>query len=83
MDKDLDTATETLVLLSDQMTQAEIEVRLAIAGYLIPRLAGTPAGREAFNALVTKFQDRYPHHKLLTHLLIAPEYLEHTPDTQL
>ncbi|EPS1798711.1 hypothetical protein ACM7LV_00440 [Pseudomonas aeruginosa] len=38
MDKDLDTATETLVLLSDQMTQAEIEVRLAIAGYLIPDL---------------------------------------------
>ena len=83
MDKNLNTATETSVLLSDQMTQAEIEVRLAIAGYLIPRLAGTPAGREAFNALVAKFQDRYPHHKLLTHLLIAPEYLEHAPDIQL
>lgn len=83
MDKDLNTATETSVLLSDQMTLAEIEVRLAIAGYLIPRLAGTPAGRETFNALVAMFQDRYPHHKLLTHLLIAPEYLEHAPDTQL
>lgn len=83
MNKNLGAAAETSVLLSDGLTDAEIEVRLAIAGYLIPRLAGTPTAREAFNALVAKFQDRYPHHKLLTHLLIAPEYLEHAPDTQL
>ncbi|CDF86795.1 hypothetical protein PKB_5485 [Pseudomonas knackmussii B13] len=82
MDKNLSTAAETSVLLSDGMTDAEIEVRLAIAGYLIPRLVGTPAAREAFNALVAKFQDRYPYHKLLTRLLIAPEYLECAPDAQ-
>jgi hypothetical protein len=81
MDKNLSTAAETTVLLSDGMTEAEIEVRLAIASYLIPRFAGTPVAREAFNALVGEFQDRYPHHKLLSHLLISPEYLEHTPDT--
>lgn len=81
MDKNLSTAAETSVLLSDGMTEAEIEVHLAIASYLIPRLAGTPVAREAFNALVGEFRGRYPHHKLLSHLLISPEYLEHTPDT--
>ena len=82
MDKNLSTAEETAVLLFDGMSKAEIEVRLAIANYLIPSIAGTPAAREAFNALVGRFQGRYPHHKLLTRLLIAPEYLEHAPDTQ-
>ena len=82
MDKNLSKAEETAVLLFDGMSKAEIEVRLAIANYLIPRIAGTPAAREAFNALVGRFQGRYPHHKLLTHLLIVPEYLEHAPDTQ-
>ncbi len=82
MDKNLSKAEETAVLLFDGMSKAEIEVRLAITNYLIPRIAGTPAAREAFNALVGRFQGRYPHHKLLTHLLIAPEYLEHAPDTQ-
>ena len=82
MDKNLSKAEETAVLLFDGMSKAEIEVRLAIANYLIPRIAGTPAAREAFNALVGRFQGRYPHHKLLTHLLIMPEYLEHAPDTQ-
>lgn len=82
MDKNLSKAEETAVLLFDGMSKAEIEVRLAIANYLIPRIAGTPAAREAFNALVGRFQGRYPHHKLLTHLLITPEYLEHAPDTQ-
>lgn len=79
MDKNLSKAEETAVLLFDGMSKAEIEVRLAIANYLIPRIAGTPAAREAFNALVGRFQGRYPHHKLLTHLLITPEYLEHAP----
>jgi len=79
MDKNLSAAEETAVLLFDGMSKAEIEVRLAIANYLIPRIAGTPAAREAFNALVGRFQGRYPHHKLLTHLLITPEYLEHAP----
>lgn len=82
MDKNLSKTEEAALLLSDGMSKAEIEVHLAIANYLIPRIAGTPAAREAFNALVGRFQGRYPHHKLLTHLLIAPEYLEHAPDTQ-
>lgn len=82
MDKNLGTAAEVPVFPSDRLTPAEIEVRLAIAGYLIPRLAGTPAGREAFNSLVAKFENRYPHHKLLANLLTAPEYVEHDHDTQ-
>lgn len=56
MDKNLSKAEETAVLLFDGMSKAEIEVRLAIANYLIPRIAGTPAAREAFNALVGRFQ---------------------------
>ena len=79
MDKNLSKAEETAVLLFDGMSKAEIEVRLAIANYLIPRIAGTPVAREAFNALAGRFQGHYPHHKLLTHLLITPEYLEHAP----
>lgn len=82
MDKNLSTTEEAALLLSDGMSKAEIEVHLATANYLIPRIAGTPAAREAFNALVGRFQGRYPHHKLLTHLLITPEHLEHAPDTQ-
>ncbi|GAB6389980.1 hypothetical protein [Stutzerimonas marianensis] len=70
MDKNLSTAKEAALLLSDCMSKAEIEVHLAIASYLITRIAGTPAAREAFNVLVGRFQGRYPHHKLLTHLLI-------------
>ncbi|ONN17523.1 hypothetical protein B0B35_29975 [Pseudomonas aeruginosa] len=77
MDKPPSTTAEVSVHPSDEMSKAEVEVRLAIAGYLIPRLAGTPAGREVFEALISRFLNRYPHHKLLAHLLTAPEYLEH------
>lgn len=82
MDKHPNTTAEASVLPSDQMTPAEVEVRLAIAGFLIPRLAGTPAGREVFDALVARFLNRYPHHKLLAHLLTAPEHLEHDRDAE-
>lgn len=54
----------------------EIEVRLAIADFVIRRVAGTPAGREIFNGLIRRFENRYPHHKLLAHYLTSPEYLE-------
>ncbi len=80
MDKHPSTTAEVSVHQSEEMSKAEVEVRLAIAGYLIPRLAGTPAGREVFEALVTRFLNRYPHHKLLTHLLICPDYLEHAQE---
>lgn len=64
------------VLLDKGLSKAEVEVRLAIADYAIRRLAGTPAGHEAFQALVAQFQGRYPQHKLLTQLLIAPDYID-------
>lgn len=82
MDKNPSITEDAAVLLFDGMSRAEIEVHVAIASYLIPRIAGTPAAREAFEALAGRFQGRYPHHKLLTHLLIMPEYLEHAPDSQ-
>lgn len=82
MDKLPSTTAEFSILPSEQMSAAEIEVRLAIAGFLIPRLTGTAAGREVFEALVTKFLNRYPHHKLLAHLLTAPEYLEDDRDSE-
>lgn len=64
-------------LQSDKrLSKAECEVRLAIADYAIRRMAGTPAGHEAFQALVAQFEGRYPHHKLLTQLLITPEYID-------
>jgi hypothetical protein len=67
------------ILLAQGLSQAEIEVRLAIAEYFIRRTAGTPAARDAFDALVRKFAGRYPHHKVCTQLLIAPEYLQAEP----
>ena len=54
----------------------EIEVRLAIADYVIRRVAGTPAGEEIFDALIARYEDRFPHHKLLAHLLTSPGHLE-------
>ncbi|MNJ31304.1 hypothetical protein D3C77_259320 [compost metagenome] len=53
----------------------EIEVRLAIADFVIRRVAGTPDGEQIFNALIRRFENRYPHHKLLSHYLTSPEYL--------
>lgn len=64
------------VLPSEDLSKAEIEVRLAIADYAIHRLAGTVAGHECFQTLVSQFQGKYPQHKLLTQLLIRPEYLD-------
>jgi hypothetical protein len=51
---------------------SEIEVRLAIAEFVIRRVAGTPAGEDIFNGLIKLFENRYPHHKLLSHYLIRP-----------
>jgi hypothetical protein len=53
----------------------EIEVRLAIADYVIRRVAGTPTGESIFKGLVKSFENRYPHHKLLTLYLTSPESL--------
>lgn len=53
----------------------EIEVRLAIAEYVIRRVAGTPTGESIFKGLVRNFENRYPHHKLLALYLTRPESL--------
>lgn len=70
-DTHLDEVAEELPLDS-----SEIEVRLAIAEFVIRRVAGTPAGEDIFNGLLKRFENRYPHHKLLAHYLTRPGYIE-------
>ncbi|WP_244619013.1 hypothetical protein ACTACN_04825 [Pseudomonas syringae] len=60
----------------------EIEVRLAIADYVIRRVNGTTDGKKIFDALIPRFVGRYPHHKLLAHCLTAPEYIEQEDGNQ-
>jgi hypothetical protein len=57
------------------LNASEVEVRLAIAEFVIRRVAGTPAGEEIFNGLLKHFENRYPQHKLLSHYLLSPGYL--------
>jgi hypothetical protein len=54
------------------LDSSEIEVRLAIAEFVIRHVAGTPAGEDIFNGLIKLFENRYPHHKLLSHYLVSP-----------
>lgn len=58
------------------LNSSEIEVRLAIAEFVIRRVAGTQAGEEIFNGLIKRFENRYPHHKLLSHYLTSPEHFD-------
>jgi hypothetical protein len=58
----------------------EIEVRLAIADFVIHRVTGTPSGEEIFHGLIKRFENRYPHHKLLTQYLISPGYIDSDAD---
>lgn len=62
------------------LDSSEIEVRLAIAEFVIRRVAGTPAAEEIFNGLLKLFENRYPQHKLLSHYLLNPGYLP--PDAE-
>ncbi|MGL6245213.1 hypothetical protein [Pseudomonas sp.] len=62
------------------LDSSEIEVRLAIAEFVIRRVAGTQAGEEIFKGLLQLFESRYPHHKLLSHYLLSPGYL--APSTE-
>ncbi|MVV48794.1 hypothetical protein EJA72_11145 [Pseudomonas sp. PB120] len=62
------------------LNASEVEVRLAIAEFVIRRVAGTPAGEEIFNGLLQYFENRYPQHKLLSHYLLSPGYL--APDAK-
>lgn len=59
-----------------ELSPDEIEVRLAIAEYVIKRVNGTPEGRDIFNGLISRFENKYPHHKLLAHCLTSPGHIE-------
>ena len=65
-----------------QLDKSEIEVRLAIADFVISRVNGTPMGEEIFNGLIKRFENRYPHHKLLTQYLISPGYMDVDADAE-
>ncbi len=67
---------------SSELSSDEIEVRLAIADYVIRRACGTAMGQEMFDALIRRFDGRYPHHKLLSYYLITSEYLNSEDDGQ-
>lgn len=54
----------------------EIEIQLAIAQFVIKRVAGTAAGKEIFDGLISRYEDRFPHHKLLANYLTSPEHME-------
>ena len=62
------------------LTPAEIEVRLAIADFVIQQVNATAAGEVIFESLVKCFENRYPHHKLLTNYLLSPGHLVPDPD---
>ena len=64
------------------LDKSEIEVRLAIADFVIRRVTGTTAGEEIFNGLIKRFENRYPHHKLLTKYLISPGYMDSDADAE-
>lgn len=46
------------------------------ADYVLRRVGGTPAGREIFDGLIKRFDNRYPQHKLLADLLTSSGHLE-------
>lgn len=62
------------------LSPAEIEVHLAIADFVIRRVNATPTGEAIFEGLVKRFENRYPHHKLLSNCLLYPGYLVPEPD---
>jgi hypothetical protein len=65
-----------------KLDKSEIEVRLAIADFVIRKVTGTPSGEEIFNVLIKRFENRYPHHKLLTQYLISPGYMDSDADAE-
>ncbi|RAU46634.1 MULTISPECIES: hypothetical protein [unclassified Pseudomonas] len=58
------------------LSDEEIEVRLAIADYVIRRVAATPNGQQIFEALLPRFENKYPHHKLLSLYLTSPGHID-------
>lgn len=52
--------------------QSELEVLAEVGKLLISKLDGRDdLARAIFNTLIPQFQDRYPYHKLLSHLVLA------------
>ena len=72
------------IQLDDDVEKIPLDesMRLAIADFVIRRVAGTPAGEEIFNGLIKRFENRYPHHKLLTQYLISPGYIDSGADAE-
>lgn len=62
------------------LSPAEIEVHLAIADFVIRRVNATRTGEAIFEGLIKRFENRYPHHKLLSNCLLCPGYLVPDPD---
>ena len=64
------------------LTADEIEGHLAIADFLIRQVNATVAGENIFYSLVKRFENRYPHHKLLSNCLLCSGYLVPDPDDE-
>ena len=52
--------------------QCELEVLAAVGKLLISKLKGRDElGHAIFDALIPQFFDRYPYHKILTHIVLG------------
>jgi hypothetical protein len=52
--------------------QCELEVLAAVGKLLISKLDGRDdLARAIFDALIPQFEDRYPYHKILTHIVLG------------
>lgn len=52
--------------------QCELEVLAAVGKLLISKLHGRDdLARAIFDALIPQFEDRYPHHKILTEIVLG------------
>lgn len=58
------------------LSKGEIEIRLAIADCVIRHANGAVDGRKIFDVSIPRFEGRYAHHKIATHCLTAPEYID-------
>lgn len=51
--------------------QCELEILAAVGKLLISKLEGhDDVAQSIFDSLLPQFENRYPHHKLLTHILL-------------
>jgi len=64
-------------LLGTQMVPRNFtqEVLAEIGRIVLNSVQGRPElAREVFNAVIPKFQNRYPHHKILSHFLLQEAF---------